>query len=118
MILFHIFSLIPPKNIPSINLLLHIIQHTVIAVGYDGMALRLESGEVVHHHAAEERRAVFQGRFVDDDSGTFRLDALHHPLDGALAEIVAAGLHGEAINSYYRKLRMRSSELGVILVVF
>lgn len=52
--------LIPPENIPRINLPRHIVQATVIAVGDDGVALLLELDEVVHHSTAEERAALLQ----------------------------------------------------------
>ena len=51
--------LVPPENIPRINLFLHIIQTSIIPVGNDGMALALESIQVIHHLAAEERAAIF-----------------------------------------------------------
>ena len=53
-------DLVPPKNITSINLVRHIVQAAVIAVGYDRVALGLERCEVVHNTAAEEGRAVLQ----------------------------------------------------------
>lgn len=52
-------KLISPENISRINFLLHIIQASIIPVGNDGMTLALESIQVIHHLAAEERAAVF-----------------------------------------------------------
>lgn len=83
-----IVTLVSPENIPRIHLLLHILQTNIIPVCYYRMALLLELVQVIHHPATEETASVFQGRFVDDDFRTFCLDAFHHTLDGALAEVV------------------------------
>lgn len=72
--------LIPPEDIPGIYLLLHIVEARVVAVGDDGLCLGLEGLDVVHHPAAEECAAVLQGGFVDDDLGSFGLDAFHYAL--------------------------------------
>ena len=82
------FNLIPPENIPRVHLLGHVVQARVIAVGYDGLRLGLERGEVIDHAAAEEEHAVLEGRLIDYHLGALGLDALHDALDGALAEIV------------------------------
>ena len=79
---------ISSEYIPRINLPFHIIQTSIIPVGNDGMALALESIQVIHHLAAEERAAIFECRFIDDDFGTLGLDAFHDALDGTLAEVV------------------------------
>ena len=50
---------ISSEYIPRINLFLHIIQTSIIPIGNDGMALALESIQVIHHLAAEERAAIF-----------------------------------------------------------
>ena len=50
---------ISSEYIPRINLPFHIIQTSIIPVGNDGMALALESIQVIHHLAAEERAAIF-----------------------------------------------------------
>ena len=102
MLLFFIFlDLISPENVSCINFLLYIIQGCIVAVGYDGLALCLESFQVVYDLAAEEGTSVFEGGFVDNHSCSLGLDAFHHSLNGALTEIVAAGFHGEAVNSDY-----------------
>lgn len=94
-----LISLISSENITTIHLLLYIVQHTVVAVGNDGLTLFLESLQVVHCQATEEYTAVRGRRLVDDDRIPLRLDALHHPLDRNMAEIVTAGLHGETVNA-------------------
>ena len=87
--------LIAFKQISCIDLLHHIVKGRVIAVGDDGVGAALEGGEVVHDLGAEEGGAVGEGRFVDDNRSAFGLDALHDALDGGLAEVVGAGLHGK-----------------------
>ena len=52
-------KLISPEDIPRIDFLLHIIQTSIIPVGNNRLALALESIQVIHHLAAEERAAVF-----------------------------------------------------------
>ena len=85
--------LIPLENISSVDLLYDIVEAGVVAVGDDGLAHGLEFRHVVDHEAAEEGGAVLQGRLVDNDLGAFGLDAFHHALDRALAEVVAVRLH-------------------------
>ena len=70
------------------------------AVGQDGAALALELGQVVDHAGAEEGGAVGEGGLVDDDGGALGLDALHHALNGRLAEVVGVRLHGEAVDAH------------------
>ena len=91
--------LISPKNIPCVYFLLHVIKARAVAVGNDGLGLGLEGFDIVHYSAAEECAAILQGGFVDDDLGSFGLDAFHYTLDGALAEIIAVALHGEAVDT-------------------
>lgn len=81
--------LISSEYISCINLLLNIVKTSVIAIGDDCLALLLECSEVVHHATAEEGTAVVECGFVDDDFGTFGLDAFHHALYRRLAEVVA-----------------------------
>lgn len=47
-------ELIPPKDIPSINLLGNVVQTCVIAISNNSIALRLERSKIVHYLAAEE----------------------------------------------------------------
>ena len=80
--------LIPIKQIPRIHLISNVIQAAVIAVGNDCLALILERIKVVDDFAAEERFAVLESRFIDDDFGTLCLDTFHDALDGTLSEVV------------------------------
>ena len=106
--------LIPPENIPRINLLFHIIEVWFVAVGDDHAATALELLQVVHHKAAEERAAVFEGGLVDDNFGTFGLDTLHHPLDAALAEVVAVRLHRQTVDPNYAFPLLVGTKVSVV----
>lgn len=87
---------IPPKQISCIDFVLHVVEAGVVTVGNDGITLLLELLQVVDYKASEEGGSVFECRFIDDDFRTFRLNALHHALYAALAEIVGVGLHRES----------------------
>ena len=63
------------------------------------MRLCLEQVEVVDDLAAEECASVGQRGLVHDDLRASCLDALHHALYAALAEVVAPRLHREAIHA-------------------
>ena len=91
--------LISFENVSSINLISYIVEAGIITVGDDGLALRLELGEVVDDLRTEECRAVFKGGLVDDDLGTLGLDTFHDALDGALTEVVGVALHRETIDT-------------------
>ena len=43
-------TLIPPKHIPCINLLLHIIQTSIIPIGNNSITLPLEFSKIIHHN--------------------------------------------------------------------
>ena len=87
------------ENVAGIDFFLHIVQASIVAIGNDGLRLGLERFQIVDNLAAEEGSTIFEGWFVDNHFGSLSLDALHHALDRALAEVVAIGLHGEAVNS-------------------
>ena len=76
------------ENVAGVDLVLHIIEARVVAVGDDGIRLFLELVQVVDHHGAEEGRAVLKGGLIDNHLGALGLHALHHALDGRLAEVV------------------------------
>ena len=78
------------------------------------MALALEILQVVHHETPEEGASALQRRLVDNHLGTFCLDALHHALDAALAEVVAVALHREAV--YANGARLLFCLIVVVLV--
>lgn len=73
--------LVSSKNISSINLMLYIIQTSIVAVGDDSMALCLEDFEVVLYSTAEEGASLFQGWLIDNYLSTLCLDTLHDALD-------------------------------------
>ena len=86
----HLFDdLVSSKNISSIYLLLHIIQTSIIAVGYNCLALLLEGFEVILYSTTEEGAAFFQGWLIDNDLSALCLDTLHDALNGRLAEVIA-----------------------------
>ena len=92
-------SLISSKYIPGIYLILYIIQTDIIAVGDDGMALCLESCQVIDNLAAEEGATLFECWFIDDDLCTLCLDTLHDALNCRLAEVIGIGFHCQAIDT-------------------
>ena len=108
---------ISPKNVPRINLFLHIIQASIIPVGNDGMALALESIQIIHHFAAEERAAIFECRFIDDDLRTFGLDAFHHTLNARLAEVVRVRFHRQAVHADDTLPLLGRIEVSTVVVV-
>ena len=69
------------EDIAGVDFVGDILEACVIAVGEDGVGEAFELGEVIYHSASEECGAVFKCGLVDDDRGTFCLDALHHALD-------------------------------------
>lgn len=82
------YPLIPIEQVSRIYLVLDVVEAAVIAVGDNCLALLLERIKVVDYFAAEERFAVLESWFIDDDFGTLCLDAFHDALDGTLAEVV------------------------------
>ena len=93
---------IATEDVAGVDLLLDVVEAGVVAVGDDGVAAGLEFLQVVYHKAAEEGAAVLEGGLVDDDLGTFGLDALHHALNGRLAEVVGVALHRQPVHAYRR----------------
>ena len=71
--------LIPTEDVAGIDLVLHIVQASIVTVGDDGLAAGLEGFEVVHDPATEESGSVFKCRFVDNHLGSLGLDALQVP---------------------------------------
>ena len=116
-IYLNLISLITTEKISCIYLLLYIVQTAVIPVGNDGMALALESIQVIHHFAAEERAAIFECRFIDDDLRTFGLDAFHHTLDARLAEVVRVRFHRQAIHADDTLPLLGRIEVSTVVVV-
>ena len=82
------YFLVSSEQVPGVDLLPHIIQAGIIAVGNDGLAPGLKALQVVDHPGSKEGGAVFQGGFIDDHRGALGLDPLHDPLDGGLAEVI------------------------------
>ena len=80
------------------------------------MAHLLELIEVVHHGTAEERVAILQRRLIDNHTGTFRLDTLHHTLDRGLTEIITIRFHRQAIDSDHTLLLLYLPETVPVAV--
>ena len=70
-----------------------VVEAGVVSICYDGLGHLFEFLQVIYYNTAEEGGAVFEGGLVDDDLGAFGLNALHHALDGRLAEVVGVGFH-------------------------
>lgn len=90
--------LVSTEQVAGIDLLLHIVQAAIVAVGNNGLAALLELVQIVDNLAAKEGSAILQSRLVDDHSRAFCLDALHDALDRRLAEVIRVGLHGQAVH--------------------
>lgn len=108
---------VPAEDVAGVYLFLYVVQASVIAVGDDGLAPRLEAVEVVHHLGAEERAAVLQSRLVDDDLSALGLHSLHHALYRGLAEVVRVGLHGQAVYADDALPLFRGAEVAMVEVV-
>lgn len=92
-------GLVAAEEVAGVDFVGDVGQGGVEAVGDDGVGAGLELGEVADHLAAEEGGSGGEGRLVDDDLGALGLDTLHDALDGALAEVIRAGLHGETVDT-------------------
>ena len=88
MCLLQYYPLIPIEQVSRVYLVLDVVEAAVIAVCNDCLALILERIKVVDDFAAEERFAVLESWFINDDFGTLCLDAFHDALDRTLAEVV------------------------------
>ena len=104
------------EDVAGVDLCPHVVQAWVVAVGDDGLRAALELRQVVDHHAPEERAAVLQRRLVDDQRRALGLYPLHHALDAALPEVVAAGLHRQAVHADDGLVLPRGVPLPVVLV--
>ena len=95
----HSFHLVSSKDVPCIDLLLDVVEATVVTVCYDGLASFLEFFEVVDNEAAEEGTAVLEGGLVDDDYCALGFDAFHDALDSTLAEVVTVAFHRQPVDT-------------------
>ena len=104
------------EDVAGVDLGPHVVQAGVVAVGDDGLRAALELRQVVDHHAPEERAAVLQRGLVDDKRRALGLYPLHHALDAALTEVVAPGLHRQAVHADDALVFPRGVPLSVVLV--
>ena len=95
-------------QVACVDLVHHIGQIIMIAVGNDHIASALERLQIAHHDAVEEM-LFLHCRFVHDDLHAFGFDALHHALNAALAEIIAARLHRQAVHADNRPRILRKT---------
>lgn len=79
---------IPTIQIPSIHLLLHIIQTAVIPVRNNSLTQLFKLLQIIHHSTAKERTSILQCRLINNHRCTFRLNSLHNTLDRRLAEVI------------------------------
>ena len=77
---------------------------------------RLNSSRSFDDPAPEERAAALQRGLVDDQRRALGLYPLHHALDAALAEVVTAGLHRQAVHADDGLVLPRGVPLPVVLV--
>ena len=112
-----LFFSVSSENIPGIDFLFYIVQTAVVAVGNDGVGLLFEVLQIVYDYRSEEGTAIFQCGLVDDDAGTFGLNAFHDALNGTLAEVVAVRLHRQPVYSDDALLFVRRIECTTIVIV-
>ncbi len=74
------------------------------------MRLRLKGIQIIHDAGTEEGDSIRQSGFIHNHFRAFGLDAFHNALDGALAEVVGAGFHGQAVNAHDDFLFLRGVE--------
>ena len=97
----HSYHLVSFEQVACIDLVRHVRELVAPAVGDDHVAAGLEGLQVVGHLGAEELRRVQRG-LVDHHGHALGLHALHDALDGARAEVVGVGLHGQAVDAHDR----------------
>src|SRR5690554_4242696 len=97
---------IAAKQVAGVDLVGHIGQLLHHAVGEDHITLGLELGEIPDHPRAEELLFV-QYRLVHHHLDALGLDALHHALHGAGAEVVGAGLHDQPVDADHLGLALQ-----------
>ena len=60
-----ILFLVAFEDVAGIDFFFHVVEYTVVAVGYDGLTQFFEEFDVVHDLAAEKGTASFQIRLFD-----------------------------------------------------
>ena len=84
------------EYVACIDFLLYIVKTGVVSVGYDSLALFLESFKVVDDFATKECRTILKSWFIDNDFCTFCLYPFHDTLYGRLSEIVGIRFHSKS----------------------
>ena len=67
------FNLVSSEDVAGVDLVVHIVQATVISICDDGLGHFLEFLQIIYDEGAEEGGAVFEGRLIDDYLCTFGL---------------------------------------------
>ena len=62
--------LVALEDVACVDLLFHIVEHTVVTVGHNSLTSPFELLQVVHNQTAEEGGAIVERRFVYDNRGT------------------------------------------------
>lgn len=81
-------ALVAAKQIPCVNLLLHVIQTTIVSVGNNGVGYPFEFLQIPDNPTAKEGRACRKRRLKDHNCGSFCLDPFHDSLYRGVPEIV------------------------------
>lgn len=89
------------KQVAGVDLVRHIAQGNRPPIGNDDVGLPLECNQVVDDPGVV-KLGLLQLGLMNYHLNPFGLDALHHPLDGAGAVIIAASLHDEAVNAHHK----------------
>ena len=92
------WNLVPLPQVAGVDLVDYVFELGGHAVGKDEVAVSLQLAQVVGDRRAVELAAVV-GRLIDEHIEPGRLETLDDALDGALAEVVAAALHHQAVDA-------------------
>ena len=93
------FFLIPAEEVSCVDLVLAVLKLRVHAVGHNDIAECLELLQISDYRVGI-KLLVLQGGFVDAQGHTGLFQTLHDTLNGRLTEVVAVGLHGQAIDAH------------------
>ena len=102
------------EEVAGVDLAGHVGEVVGHAVGHDHVGLALEGVRVADHARAEELLRLHRG-LVDDDLDALGLDALHHALDRAVAEVVGSRLHHEPPDPHHPGLALEDGGRDEVL---
>ena len=87
--------LVALEYVSCIDFVYHIVETTVVPISNNRLTLLFKLRQIIHHLASEERFAIGNRGLVDDDLGNVGVDAIDDAPDGAMADGVEDGLHGD-----------------------